>query len=239
MNIYAFAAPVLPGKSDRHREFARSLGSNAEARAMHDRAGVERLRLYRQETPQGEFAVVVLDCDDGERAVRTLMSGTDEISAWFRSELAEIHGIDAEDPTAVPTPELIGQWSAANHDPSSGDWAFLVPIGRGKVDTFRSMMEQMLRGSQRSGFEETREMVGVTRQTMFLFETPMGAFALPVLEGPGASRVFAEQLKRDDHPFFGWWRDQVRNVTGHIPMGPPKVEKLLDLKVRTPAMTKR
>ena len=239
MSHYAFAVPVLPGMAEQYREFARGLGSSAEGTAVHARAGIDRVRVYQQETPQGDFAVIVWDTDDGERALHALATATDDASRRFQSKLQEFHGIDASRPESVPKPELLAEWASSQFDSKGNDWAFLVPIGRGKVDAYRSMVDEMFHGSQRDGFEQTRRTLGVTRQMMFLLELPMGAFALPVLEGPGAARVFAEQLKRDDHPFFAWWRDQVRIVTGRIPTNPPKVEKLLDLITRVPATAKR
>jgi hypothetical protein len=239
MSLYAFAAPVLPGKADRIRELAREVATSDEAKSVRTAAGIDRERLYLQDTPDGDIAIVVWDTDDGERALKSLATATDDYSVRFHADIMDIHGIDATDTDSVPSPELIAEWSApSGHDPQAGDWSFLVPIGRGKVDAYRSMMHEMFEGSQRDGFEQTRKLLGVTRQTMFLLETSMGAFALPVVEGPGAERVFAEQLRRDDHPFFAWWRDQIRMVTGRIPTGPPKVERLVDLVVREAALTR-
>ncbi|MCW2959634.1 MAG: hypothetical protein JWM90_21 [Thermoleophilia bacterium] len=239
MTLYAFAVPVLPGKAEKNRKLSEELSRRPEAKSIHEKAGIDRARVFQQNTPQGDFAIVVWETDNGGRAMKSLMSANDDFSKRFRSELTDIHGPDVTDTSAMSTPELVAQWSDSDYDPKGNDYAFIVPIGRGKVDAFRSMIEDMYHGSQRAGFEETRRLLGVTRQTMFLLETPMGAFALPVLEGPGASRVFGEQLKRDDHTFFAWWRDQLRNVTGRIPTNPPKVEKILDLMVKEPAVTRR
>ncbi|MCW2956756.1 MAG: hypothetical protein JWO69_1625 [Thermoleophilia bacterium] len=239
MSLYAFAAPVLPGKSEENRKFVTELGRSPEARSIHQKAGIDRTRIYQQTLQQGDYAVVVWDTDDGERAMKKLLSANDDFSSWMRSELTDIHGRDEIDLDMMPTTELVAEWSASDHDPSSGDWAFIVPIGRGKAEAFRSMIEEMYEGSQRAGFEQTRRLLGVTRQSMFLLETEAGSFALPVIEGPGAARVFVEQLRRDDHPFFAWWRNQIRNVTGRIPTNPPQVEKLLDLKAGVRAKSKR
>jgi hypothetical protein len=239
MGLYAFAVPVLPGKAEKNREFTKVIGRSADAKARHLEAGIDRVRVYQQSTPQGEFAIAVWDTDDGARAMQALMSATDDFTTWFRSELTDIHGAELTNPAAAPTPELLAQWSGSGYDPRGEDFAFIVPISSGKVDAYRSMVDEMFHGSQHEEFEQSRSALGVDRQTMFLLETQMGAFALPVLEGPGASRVFAEQLKRDDLPFYSWWRNQLRNVTGRIPTSPPQVEKLLDLMAREPARTKR
>lgn len=64
MQTIAFAAPLLPGKTEADREALASCANGdrrAEDEASRRRAGITRESVWIQSTPGGDVAVVVLD----------------------------------------------------------------------------------------------------------------------------------------------------------------------------------
>ncbi len=62
MGEVAFAAPILPGKLEAWNEFHKELtgARHDDFAASNKRHGVDRQRVWHQQTPMGDFAVVHL-----------------------------------------------------------------------------------------------------------------------------------------------------------------------------------
>lgn len=97
MQTIAFAAPMLPGKTDTDREAMASCASGArkaEHVASRARAGIARESAWIQSTPNGDVAVVVLEAPDIQTAMTNLAASEDPFDRWFRDIVREAHGID-------------------------------------------------------------------------------------------------------------------------------------------------
>ncbi len=108
MPSMAFAAPLLPGKTDQDREDMLSC-AQGERRAAHRasrvRHGISREAVWIQPTPMGDLAVVYLEADDLSAALAGLASSQEPFDVWFREQVREVHGIDLED--GFPPPEQV------------------------------------------------------------------------------------------------------------------------------------
>ena len=97
MQTIAFAAPMLPGKTETDREAMASC-ANGERKAEHEasrrRAGITRESVWIQSTPNGDLAVVVLESPDIQTAMGTLASSEEPFDRWFRDVISDVHGID-------------------------------------------------------------------------------------------------------------------------------------------------
>ena len=111
MGEVAFAAPILPGKMDVWREFNKELvgARKADHEASQKRHGVTRQRLWLQQTPMGELAVVHVQGPGAESMMPSLGGSDDAFDVWFRGKVMEIHGIDMTQPPPRPPPELVHQ----------------------------------------------------------------------------------------------------------------------------------
>ena len=93
----AFAAPLLPGKTDADREALASC-AQGDRRAGHEasrkRAGITRESVWIQSTPDGDVAVVVLESPDIQAAMGALATSDEPFDKWFREHIREVHGID-------------------------------------------------------------------------------------------------------------------------------------------------
>jgi hypothetical protein len=113
MPTIAFAAPLLPGKTDADREALASCASGdrrAEHEASRRRAGITREAVWIQSTPDGDVAVVVIDAPDIERAMGALATSDEPFDVWFREHVRDVHGIDLAGDS--PPPEQVLDYRA-------------------------------------------------------------------------------------------------------------------------------
>jgi hypothetical protein len=106
MQSIAFAAPLLPGKTDADLEAMASV-SSGERRADHEasrkRAGITRESTWLQRTPNGDVVVVLIEAGDVEAAMGTLATSQEPFDVWFREHIKDAHGMDLAE--GFPPPE--------------------------------------------------------------------------------------------------------------------------------------
>jgi hypothetical protein len=105
MQTIAFAAPMLPGKTQEDRDALASVASGerrADHAASRARAGIRREAVWLQSTPSGDVAVVLIEADDIEAAMGALATSHDPFDQWFRDHIQNVHGMDLTAPSAPP-----------------------------------------------------------------------------------------------------------------------------------------
>ena len=96
MAQYAFAAPLLPGKTDHWKRAVAEMHGprKAEVAASRRKAGLRHEAAWLQQTPHGDLVVVVWDTDDVKKAFHHFMTSTDPVDVWFKQAiLVESHGM--------------------------------------------------------------------------------------------------------------------------------------------------
>jgi hypothetical protein len=115
MPSVAFAAPLLPGKTEQDRNDIRSCTTGGERQAAYEasraRHGITRESVWIQPTPAGDLAVVYIEADDVQAAFAALGSSQDPFDVWFREQVRGVHEINLED--GFPPPEQILDFHAA------------------------------------------------------------------------------------------------------------------------------
>jgi hypothetical protein len=108
MSLYAFVAPIQPGKTEEFRQFVAELNGSRkkEYESSKVNAGFDRETIFLQKTPMGEVAVVIQEADSQEKALDSLRSMTDPFHVWYFQRIKDIHGTDMAGPE-VPTNELL------------------------------------------------------------------------------------------------------------------------------------
>ena len=105
MQCIAFAAPVLPGKTETDRSAMQSV-NDGERKADHassrQRHGIAREAVWIQQTPAGDVAVVYLEAEDLAAAFAGIGSSEDPFDTWFRDMVRDVHGIDLAEGFAPP-----------------------------------------------------------------------------------------------------------------------------------------
>jgi hypothetical protein len=108
MQTIAFAAPMLPGKTEADREALASCASGdrrVEHQASRKRAGIAREAVWIQSTPAGDVAVVVVEAPDVQAAMGSLATSEDPFDRWFREHIKDTHGMDLAE--GFPPPEQV------------------------------------------------------------------------------------------------------------------------------------
>jgi hypothetical protein len=86
----------------------------------------------------------------------------------------------------------------------------------------------VLRGERKEAFESSRQGHGITREAVWIQQTPGGDFAVVYLEADDLQAAFAG-LGSSQEPFDRWFRDVIREVHGiDLAEGFPPPEQLLD-----------
>ena len=100
MAIMLFAAPILPGKLDTWKSFNKDIQGSRKAAmdALSSRTGVTRQVASLQQTPHGDFAVVMIEADDPSKFMVAMGTGTDEMAKGFRAQVMDFHGMDLASP---------------------------------------------------------------------------------------------------------------------------------------------
>lgn len=113
MGVFNGLLPVLPGKEDAGRAFAKeTLGAHLDGfAAAQSRSSVTRETWSLLSTPMGSFVNVWFE-GDIEAAFADLATADDEHAVWFRQQILDVTGIDMSAPDDGPPPELILDWSA-------------------------------------------------------------------------------------------------------------------------------
>ena len=110
-----FIAPLLPGKTEADRAAMISCwrGERREAyETSRRRLGITREAVYVQPTPAGDVAVVYLEADDVEAAMKGMATSDDAFDRWFRDHVQDVHGIDLTQ--GFPPPEQVMDFRAGD-----------------------------------------------------------------------------------------------------------------------------
>ena len=114
MAVFNGAFPVLPGKVDAARAFAKeTMGARRSGfDESQKRGGITRETWSIQETPDGSAYVLVwFESPDPEKSFAELAQDSSDFAVWFRGRVQEISGVDlAEAPEGGP--ELVLDWKA-------------------------------------------------------------------------------------------------------------------------------
>ena len=109
-------------------------------------------------------------------------------------------------------------------------YAFTTPVLPGKLDAWKSYVEEMI-GPRKEEHNESRKKAGLTVERVWLQHTSMGDFAVVYWEAEDISKVF-EVFMKSDSPYDKWFREKIF-VESHgmdTTQAPPMNEMVLDFK---------
>jgi len=86
------------------------------------------------------------------------------------------------------------------------------PILAGKVEAWRRFCQE-LSGFRRQPYEDSRKLLGITRERMALVETAFGATAVTTLEAPDVDHALG-QIIASLLPFDIWYRERLQELHG-------------------------
>jgi hypothetical protein len=101
MTNYAFFNPVGAGKLGDWRSYIKEMNGprNKERIESRKKIGLTVERVWLQNTPMGDFAVVYWEAKDIGKVFDWLMKSEAPFDKWFREKiLIEVHGMDFSKP---------------------------------------------------------------------------------------------------------------------------------------------
>ena len=213
MSTSGFVFPVLPGKEGVIQEITRQLKERrAEYEESRARGGVSVERAYLQTNPDGHSLVVAYLETAGtfSDTMRILLGSDSSLDRFFLDKNSEATGIDFRS-AAIRDPELVGSWLAPNGAPrSKKGFAFAAPLRPGKADEGRAFAREAY-DARKAEMTESRLAQGLTREEVFMNQTPGGDMIVVYLEGDDpveANRRFAASSS----PFDQWFKTRCKDI---------------------------
>jgi hypothetical protein len=114
MAVFNAAFPVLPGRIDQARAFAKEVvgARQQEFDESQARFGSTRETWALQSTPDGDVMLVWFEAADVEKGFATMAESTEPFDVWFRQQVLEVTGFDLAAPPEAPLPEVLVDWTA-------------------------------------------------------------------------------------------------------------------------------
>jgi hypothetical protein len=107
---------------------------------------------------------------------------------------------------------------------------FIAPLLPGQTETDRAAMISCWRGDRADAYRASRARLGITREAVFIQETPGGDVAVVYWEADDVDAAFAGVATSED-PFDGWFREHVKTVHGiDVAEGFPPPEQVMDFR---------
>ncbi|HET7034439.1 MAG TPA: hypothetical protein VFI42_02050 [Thermomicrobiaceae bacterium] len=113
MDQACFAIPVLPGKSEDARAFFTELegARRSQYAASERRIGVTTESWYLQSTPASDLLLAYIESPSIREALGTFAQSQDVFDQWFKRRLAEVTGVDLNNPPPWPFSEQLSSYS--------------------------------------------------------------------------------------------------------------------------------
>jgi hypothetical protein len=114
MEQACFAIPVLPGRTEDAETFFAELEGQwrAEYAASEQRIGVTRESWYRQQTPAGDLLLAYIESPNLLGALGSFAQSQHEFDQWFKRRLAEVTGVDLNNPPPWPFSRELSSYTA-------------------------------------------------------------------------------------------------------------------------------
>lgn len=139
-----------------------------------------------------------------------LLSSDIPLDRYFIEKNAEATGIDFAAGPQGPDPELVGEWAAPGTSRHAKGFAFAAPLQPGKTDAAREFAREAY-STRQAEMADSRSSKGLTREQVFLNQTPAGDVVVVYLEGADpveGNRQFAAS----NTPFDRWFKDACKEI---------------------------
>jgi hypothetical protein len=116
MQQICLVLPVVSGHGDDARDFMRELEASRkpEYARSEERIGITKEVWYLAPLSDGEILVAYMETDDFAGALGQFSQSRDDFDMWFKRRLADVTGIDLNDPPEMTLPELLSSYSAVS-----------------------------------------------------------------------------------------------------------------------------
>ncbi len=115
MDQVCFALPVLAGKTEAAHTFFGELETERKSAfvASEQRINITKESWHLQQTPQGDLLLAYIESPAFANALESLSRPQDEFDEWFKQRLAEVTGVDLNNPPPGPLSEQLSSYQSA------------------------------------------------------------------------------------------------------------------------------
>jgi len=101
--------PILPGKTEAAKKYFETLKAKKWMQfcKSEEKTGVEKERDFLQVTPKGDLILMYLESKDISKVFATFAASKDSIDLYIKAELKKLTGIDFNQQSSDPLPELL------------------------------------------------------------------------------------------------------------------------------------
>lgn len=213
MPKFSFAVPVLPGKHSVLEDSIQYTRDHMdEYTASRERAGITMERVSVMQTPMGEFVLPYVEGSQGfAETTKSFITGG-EYDQWFLKMNQEVSGIDFSSPQVAqaPPPELVGDFVDPQVSERKAGICFVAPLLPGKTEEGRAFAKEAF-NNRRDEHTAARRKIGITHESVFVNQTPMGDLVVVYLEGDDpveSNRKFAASQDAYDV----WFKDECKKI---------------------------
>jgi hypothetical protein len=109
MQTFCGVFPLLPGKTEAGREFAKAcMGPRrAEFAEALKAEGTTKESWFLQKTPKGDMVIVHFEAENVQKSFENLAKSKTPFRVWFKQQVKSVTGVDLEQPSTEPPPEEI------------------------------------------------------------------------------------------------------------------------------------
>ena len=114
MDRVCFALPVLEDKTEDARAFFEELETQRKSdyAASEQRINISKESWHLQHSPQGDLLLAYIESPDFANAIGMFSQSQDAFDQWFKRRIAEVTGIDLNDPPPGPLSEPLSSYEA-------------------------------------------------------------------------------------------------------------------------------
>jgi len=115
MDHICLTIPVLPGQADAARTFMGELESTQRSSYAdsEQRIGIDKELWFMSDLGDRDLLVAYMESGDFGRALEQFSGSRDPFDMWFKEQLANVTGLDLNDPPEMQLPELVSHYEAA------------------------------------------------------------------------------------------------------------------------------
>ncbi len=120
MDQICLVIPVLEGKTESARDFMRELEESRKVdyARSEQRIGIDKEVWYLAPVGAQDLYVAYMESADFANALKLFSESQDEFDLWFKRRLADVTGVDLNDPPEMSLPELLSSYSAGAYAPA-------------------------------------------------------------------------------------------------------------------------
>jgi hypothetical protein len=115
MDHICLTIPILAGRGQAARSFMGDLeDSQRDAYAESEqRIGIEKELWFISDLGEQELLVAYMESGDFGRAFEQFVASREPFDLWFKEQLANVSGLDLNDPPELQMPELLSHYDSA------------------------------------------------------------------------------------------------------------------------------